>query len=421
MLDRQLKQLFGAPRLPMAQSVEQINQSMQALEQQARDLGEQLYQAHQLYRQALSNTALQQLTMACFTLCTEAYPQEFLALAVPQRHQLQAHIRRLAQQMQQDLAHVPHPDTTVSMSPQLPAVKPDRPSAGAEILFLDGPSVGNLSDPVADPVIDPVADPEPARSSEDKPVSPLASPSRDILDTTGLESALGEALSEVLEEAFANAESGDRGPAPRGFTIEDELRALFSMDAVRGKVPMVPTNTVETVNFWQEQVEEQTRRYLRQTSAAMNQMLQREGILPSQIPAALLEAATLTEGGDPFGKTPHLMRMVLEAREKKPSPPPGERLSDDEESNSGNSRKRRRDDRSKGEKKQRPNAIVPLVAVQLRLAELEFHDTNSIAHRRRISELLHQLKALTQDYQKKQREQAIAQAKLAWRSTWTTD
>jgi hypothetical protein len=66
-----------------------------------------------------------------------------------------------------------------------------------------------------------------------------------------------------------------------------------------------------------------------------------------------------------------------------------------------------------------PTAVMQVVALQLRLTELEFHDTNLIPRRNQIRELLKSLKSLTKDYQKKQREQAIAEAQLAWKSTWT--
>ncbi|NJN49525.1 MAG: hypothetical protein HC805_06850 [Alkalinema sp. RL_2_19] len=62
-----------------------------------------------------------------------------------------------------------------------------------------------------------------------------------------------------------------------------------------------------------------------------------------------------------------------------------------------------------------------IVTLQLRLLELEFHDTNLISWRNQIRTLLNELKTITKDYKKQQQKQAIANAKMAWRSTWTND
>jgi hypothetical protein len=401
----------------MPQSAEQIAQAMRSLETQATELGEQLHRAHQSYRNVLAQTASQQLIMACFTLCTEAYPKEFLALSVPARQKLQDKIRHLSRQLQDNLNDVPRPSDTLSNPPTTPA-----PIAALSSLFSRPPAAADDVETEDDGLEAIVIE-----SDDQNEPPPIG-----ILDSEALQAALGDALNDALNHAFGEeeeeeTETDDDRPKPppsdlksdRGFTIEDELRALFSMDGLRRKTLAIPKNPVEQVGFWQEQVEEQTRRYLRQISSEVNQTLQREGILPKQLPAAILEAASLADGGDPFGKTPHLMRMVLEARERKPSKSrrlgKRSRLEEEEEEDDGFQPIADRDE----ETKRPPAAVMQVVALQLRLTELEFHDTNLIPRRNRIRELLKSLKSLTKDYQKKQREHAIAEAQLAWKSTWT--
>ncbi|NJN49523.1 MAG: hypothetical protein HC805_06840 [Alkalinema sp. RL_2_19] len=62
---------------PMAQSLEQINQSLHKLEETAIELGEKLHLAHQGYRRVLAQTAHEQLIMSGFTLVRKPIRRNF--------------------------------------------------------------------------------------------------------------------------------------------------------------------------------------------------------------------------------------------------------------------------------------------------------------------------------------------------------
>jgi hypothetical protein len=367
----------------MAQSLEQINQSLKSLEQQAIDLGDKLHIAHQGYRHVLAQISLEQLVMASFTLCTEAYPKEFLRLSVSDRHQLQAKIRSIGQQMQQDLRAVPSPDTPIAdLTPSMPSI------SFPEMLALPGKDF-------------------------------LASTDADgkgflILDED-------EAVDEDEDEDFDEDDDDqpDSPEAVRSRQIEAELKALFSLESLLSqRQPQLPQNPVEHISFWHRHIEDQAQQCLRRVSADTNQSLQTANILPSQIPGPILEAASMADGGESFGKTPHLVRMILEAREKPP------------ESDASRDRPRRNSDRGAANRDARegssrpsgrPTTIVNLITLQLRIAELEFNDINLTTWRNQIRNLLKELKTIAKEYQKKQHQQAIANAKMAWRATWTND
>jgi hypothetical protein len=366
---------------PMAQSLEQINQSLKSLEQQAIDLGDKLHIAHQGYRHVLAQISLEQLVMASFTLCTEAYPKEFLQLSLNDRLLLQAKIRSIGQQMQQDLRDVPSPDTPIAdLTPSMPTI------SFPEMLALPGKDFLANTD------------------SEGKGFL--------ILDED-------DAVDED-EDFDEDDESPDSPEAARSRQIEAELKALFSLESLLSqRQPQLPQNPVEQISFWHRQVEEQAQQCLRRVSADTNQSFQTANILPSQIPGPILEAASMADGGESFGKTPHLVRMILEAREKPP------------ESDSSRDRPRRGSDRDNSSRRDapgdsrrpsgRPTTIVNLITIQLRIAELEFNDINLTTWRNQIRNLLKELKTIAKEYQKKQHQQAIANAKMAWRSTWTND
>jgi hypothetical protein len=374
----------------MAQSLEQINQSLKSLEQQAIDLGDKLHIAHQGYRHVLAQTAHEQLVMASFTLCTEAYPKEFLQLSVSDRHQLQAKIRSIAQQMQQDLREVLSPDTPIAdMTPSMPSI------SFPEMLALPGKDFLANADQAGEGFL--------------------------ILDEDDAEDE-----DEDEDEDFGEADDEDDRPdspaAARSRQIEAELKALFSLESLLSqRQPQLPQNPVEQIGFWHRHIEEQAQQCLRRVSADANQTFQTAKILPGQIPGPILEAASMADGGESFGKTPHLVRMILEAREKptesdNPSGNP-RRRSDGQRSTVGHRSSSDRNSRNPS----RPTAIVNLITLQLRIAELEFHDINLTTWRNQIRNLLKELKIIAKEYQKKQHQQAIANAKMAWRATWTND
>lgn len=175
----------------------------------------------------------------------------------------------------------------------------------------------------------------------------------------------------------------------------DELEALLSDDLeLPGAIALSP---IEALAEWQEQTERSILKTLKLASSAANQLLQQAEILPKRIPQPILEAAAKAEGNDavgPLAGTPNLLNLLVESDPKSPDAEP-EKLSS--------------------------TALMHIVAVNLRLSEIEFNDPTATTWRTKIRELQKQFQAVGREYQKKRREQAIAEAQLAWKSTWTTD
>ena len=65
--------------------------------------------------------------------------------------------------------------------------------------------------------------------------------------------------------------------------------------------------------------------------------------------------------------------------------------------------------------------ITPIIAVCLRLTEIEFNDSGLNLIRQKITNLLQKLDSLDDEYQKITRQYAIAQAESAWRSSWVNN
>lgn len=147
---------------------------------------------------------------------------------------------------------------------------------------------------------------------------------------------------------------------------------------------------------WQQDLERAIVQELQAASHAANRLLQKAGVLPRKLPEPLLEVASKSEASELGGSTPNLMNLIVESA-------------------SDNSAEKDRSDEARG------HSMMHIVAINLRLVEIEFANANLTAARSQIRNLLSRLKTLGRDYQKKQRERAIVSAQEAWRASWTED
>lgn len=139
---------------------------------------------------------------------------------------------------------------------------------------------------------------------------------------------------------------------------------------------------------WQFQVENAIAHTLKTLSSRTNSVLQQAEILPNNLPLApLLEAATSAADGAPevMNSSPNLLNLLIET-------------DSDSESQESN--------------------VTQIIAIHLRLIEIEFADATVRAKRNQIRNLLGKVGKLEREYQKKQRERDVAEAEAAWRASW---
>lgn len=151
--------------------------------------------------------------------------------------------------------------------------------------------------------------------------------------------------------------------------------------------------TPERLFRWREGVERAIARILSQVSKEANYLFQQVDILPKALPEVLLEAASKAEEmTEAVAGTPNLLNLLVETADENRS----------EAAPSGLS-------------------VTHIVAIHLRLAEIEFTDRAVAVWRQKLRNLSAQLQSLGKEYQKKQRERAIAEAESAWRASWFED
>ncbi|MFM7406924.1 MAG: hypothetical protein ACKO3K_09745 [Cuspidothrix sp.] len=148
------------------------------------------------------------------------------------------------------------------------------------------------------------------------------------------------------------------------------------------------SNPVEIAQ-WQQNLEEAIQETLKKVSQAANVFIQKTGILPQTLPepvlVAAMAAASSQSSSDIIPSPPNILNLVIETSDEE----------DSEESN-----------------------LTQIMAIHLRLAEIEFADREVLARRKVIRSILLQLHKLGQEYKKRQKELKIAEAEAAWRASW---
>ncbi|MBE9007839.1 hypothetical protein IQ259_22940 [Fortiea sp. LEGE XX443] len=270
----------------MARAIERIDRDLAMLEEAIRAIAAELQSADTIYLTLLGEAVRKQLILASYHLCTQGYPENFLKLSLNQRQKLQQAIRKLGQQLsEQLLTHVNGEET-------------------AEVGEYEG-------------------------------------------DETEL----------VVQHSILN---------PPDSSSPEELAK------------------------WQNSLEELTQQALKKVSHDANVLLQRADILPKKIPEPILEAAAAASeaAAEVMPGPPNLLNLVIEIENEQ----------DEEES-----------------------SLTQIMAINLRLGEIEFADGTLASSRKQIRNILVQLQKLGREYQKKQRERSIAEAEAAWRSSWYED
>lgn len=184
--------------------------------------------------------------------------------------------------------------------------------------------------------------------------------------------------------------------------VDEEVREILSessdlpmSNVTINNSPPDLSNPMEILE-WQEDTEDFIQGVLKNISRETNILLQRFCIITEKIPEHLLEAAaavmeptatlSLSEtSAQVMPGLPNLLNLVVEI-ENEQSP--------------------------------EDSKITQVMAINLRLAEIEFADVKLSSDRRQIRHTLVQLQKVARDYQKKQRERSVAQAESAWRASW---
>ncbi|MFM7529240.1 MAG: hypothetical protein ACKO63_12280 [Nodosilinea sp.] len=372
----------------MVRPVEIIRRDIEGLKQATLTLAEEFNQLYSGYLASLGTALQRQVVMAAYHLCTQVYPENFLALSVGQRESLQRQIRQLGAKGKGWLEDLLDPKIDLDLlEPPEPEPQPAPASS------LEAGVSGSETHP-----------------SEVSPVTSEAGLDQDVISSLPLELPLGQgedailAIPSLLKQMVMAALAEDRP--------EDLGDRLFSGD------DLTPLRLAKHHIYLEQQIRELLQRISRQA----NQRLHSAKILPN-LPDAILHAASDAEIGPGRGRSvPNILNvMVAISSDLTRSPnhpldsslmaesPAGDRQEEDDDEEDEDE-----DEDDEGSE----STMTHLAAINLRLSDLEFNDVQSSLGRSKLRTALGKLRKLGKQYQKLQRELAISSAEQAWRAVW---
>ena len=200
---------------------------------------------------------------------------------------------------------------------------------------------------------------------------------------------------EGIEFDFSELFLTERTPEPTTDSQDKEVgnKVEEKIDETEAeKIKISPESILEKLSNidilinWQESIEKQIPEILKKVSHQTNCILQTAEIIPKKIPEKVLEAAReMQSEHSPVGGKPNILNLLIEAEDS------------EEEDNS---------------------KITRILAINLRLSEIEFTNITVTGWRNKIRSLLSKLSQLKREYGNKQRELAVIEAESAWRSSW---
>ncbi|MDJ0702649.1 MAG: hypothetical protein QNJ46_05155 [Leptolyngbyaceae cyanobacterium MO_188.B28] len=359
----------------MAGAIEQIERELAALDKATTQCDEEFTKLYTHYLEALGNAVKQQLILASYHLCTQAYPERFLKLSLAHRQKLQQAMRKLGVQAKTQLQLQQLQSAHYNL---------DVADTKARIQMLLSRRIDRGSKPDA---------------SEDNESEQLTDILAEATPPQKFSEAALEALAWISAEApLSAAFSSDLSPE-EAKAEEAKAEAEEAKDGDKS-IPLPKETLTPSLIARQHLILEQKIREVLQTlSKKANSFLQQADILPA-LPESLLAAASESEtiAEAPAGP-PNLLNLFVEIG--------GEEDTEDEDAEESETVE--------------PTAMTHLIAINLRLSEIEFADSTVSAWRSKIRSMLGKLKKLAQAYKKKQRERASAEAEAAWRASWHED
>ncbi|WP_414623675.1 hypothetical protein [Calothrix sp. CCY 0018] len=357
----------------MARPIERIEQDIVELEKAIGFIAEQLQNAYSSYLEVLGQALGQQLILASYHLCTQGYPDSFLKLSLNQRQKLQKAMRKLAKSATQDMQALMDDEeeaeeTENELEEDLEEEEIEEDLEEEKIDFEDDDLEEIAQElEIEDEDLEEIVENLGMEDEEEPNIfSENASPSSLPLDA---------------KIAFLSAK---KGQAPIFLSEPD-----FDKDWKNWFNPNT-SNPMELA-AWQKNLERAIGYIIKSLSRDGNRLLQKAGILPTKkLPPQVLEAAVASAeaSSDVMPGPPNLLSLVVGIQ---------------------------------GEEQQEPENLTQVMALKLRLVEIEFADIKLSSERKQIRNILNQLNKLGREYQKKQREHSIAAAEAAWRASWYED
>lgn len=363
----------------MARSLEQISADLVKLETATSNLDEDIKTIYEDYFSVLGQAVKRQLILAAYHLCTQVYPEAFLALSVSSQEKMQSSIRKIATQGQTQIEQLGKVTDLSNLASRL------EQAVQARYQRTQSP-IAEHSLP-EDEETDEVADVEETSVSPQDPLPDSSSAPKNEHNELAIKNEL--AITNASREATE---------------MIDRLNTSLSLFSILNSEPLSPVSLAKRHVL----LERHLRAILRTLSSLTNHLLKHANILPD-LPEMVIATAAEADAGE-GSSTPNVLSVLVEM---------GSSRSEEEEEEEEEADDEDEDlEESDILEEENDREMTHLVAINLRLADIEFADAHAALWRSRLQETLQKLKRLGSRYQKLQHEKARAEAEHAWRAVW---
>lgn len=389
----------------MVRPVESIRKDLQGLEGATATLAEEFSQIYATYLTVLGQAIGRQVVMATYHLCTQVYPEEFLALPVSDRGRLQQSMQTLGRKAQTWLQQLMEADPPLAQ-PNLDQSDLNRLEAALAALAQpssDDEDVEGQEEP-AEKSDGPEA--EMGQGAEESTEAAIAPES--VIDSSAEAAAAMPPSAE--DESSADEKPPDLNPKQLMQSVlmaamSSDIEDRFSDRPFTGD-PLTPTLVAKHHLI----LEQRIRDVLQRVSRKANRLLRKAQVIPD-LPEPVLEAAADADMAVPKGRAvPNVLNVLVAVAGEMPTK--FDRQETDAEADLPEEEE---------EEDSLEGTMTHLAAIQLRLSDLEFGDVQTALWRSKLRTAVGRLRKLGKQYQRAERELAIAQAEQAWRSIWYDD
>ena len=381
----------------MARSLDQISADLTKLDAATQGLDQNLQTVYQDYLATLGQAVKRQLILAAYHLCTQTYPEEFLALTITQREQLQANLRQLSSQGQSQIMQLGQMKNLTELATQLEEAVVAKYGAMAS----DSENISEETTP-EDLTAHSEAAMVPPMEVTEVPAEPseaAASPTEPLIEINDLEAPLDNDSEEPSDNSPEEPLDID---SEKASAMLKRLSTSLSLFSILEAEPLTPVSLAKRHVL----LERHLRTILRTLSSLTNHLLKQANVLPD-LPEMVIAAATEADGDNAGPSTPNLVSVLVEVADRSP----------DDDRDTDEDREFEENDESFDDE-ETDHDMTHLVAINLRLADIEFADHQTALWRGRLQETLYKLKRLGRRYQTLQQEKAQAEAEHAWRAVW---
>lgn len=386
----------------MAGTVDSIRKDIAALQDATATMADELNAVYENYLEALGQATRQQLILASYHLCTQDYPDAFLRLSVKERQGLQEALRELGTEAQNRLKQLLDPTNSGDTATQLEAYFADPPVALSSEVAEPSPPPPAGSDADGETEESGPDEAEPEAVGSDRQLWPPGDMATmmPIVLVDGEEDDDDDDYGESEDSGDDNDDDSAEAPMMKALLMNSVIEAIEASRAEADDGTLTPTTLARRHML----LERQIRNILQGVSKTANHLLQQAKVVP-KLPDSLMAAAAEAHPASKMASVPNLLNMLIDL---------GDRFDDSDPEDED-------EDSDEDDQEERPRAMAHLVVLNLRLSDIEFAEPQASLWRGKLRAALGKLKKLGKQYQRKQREQAIAEAELAWRSVWYDD